>query len=701
MVPQRSSLPTTPIRLTWTLLIVWWLGPGLGNALVPAQPMTFETAKPGGFANLETGVGVWTTVSGNASIQEGFGKDRSGCLHLSGDETVVELDYVDSPTGEQELSFLSERWTSQQPFRFRVEQLVGEQWKAIYNGDSLTRVGRTLLSSVRLKLLKSDQNRLRFLVTSPPAKGVLIDEVNVSPVRPQIVTGAEVVPVILPALIGAKSSALLKLNIKTTGSLTPISLAQISGSLTPETNLDALSSIQLHATVGETEFHAAGMLGDPIDPAKAFSITANQPLSEGDNFFWIACTLNDRADLDRTIGAVCESLSFSDGSEIRVDSAASRQRLGVSLRAGGDQGVHTYRIPGLATTKRGTLIAVYDVRYRGGGDLPGDIDVGMSRSTDGGRSWQPMQIIMDLGDDPAMRYDGVGDPSILVDSVTGTIWCSGLWSHGNRGWHGSGPGITPAETGQFMLVRSDDDGVTWSDPINITEQIKRPEWCLLLQGPGKGITMHDGTLVFPAQYQDSLNADNRTANRLPRSSIVFSRDSGKTWSSGGGAYDDTTEAQVIELADGQLMLNCRYNRESKRVVMMTNDLGKTWTQHASHRSALIEPGACMASLINVARELETMDSETVDSESVENPNLLLFSNPNSTSGRNRMTIKASRDGGLTWPEEHRLLVDEQPSAGYSCLSMIDDETVGILYEGSQADMTFQRIKLSDILDTRR
>ncbi len=340
--------------------------------------------------------------------------------------------------------------------------------------------------------------------------------------------------------------------------------------------------------------------------------------------------------------------------------------------------MNTYRIPGLATTNRGTLIAVYDVRHRNGGDLPGDIDVGMSRSVDGGRSWEPMRILMDMGNDPRHRYDGVGDPAILVDRVSGTLWVAGLWSHGNRGWHGSGPGLTPDETGQIVLVRSDDDGATWSKPINITSQIKKDAWCLMLQGPGKGITMRDGTLVFAAQFQDALDK-----KRLPYSTIIYSRDHGQTWQAGTGAHEDTTEAQVVELDPGVLMLNCRYNRAPSRVVMTTRDLGKTWQEHPTSKQALIEPGACMASLIDVGRETHRESQ------------WLLFSNPNSTTARHRITIKASPDRGSTWPLNHQLLLDEGLGAGYSCMSMIDDQTIGIVYEGSQAHLTFQRIPLSE------
>ena len=353
--------------------------------------------------------------------------------------------------------------------------------------------------------------------------------------------------------------------------------------------------------------------------------------------------------------------------------------MGIALRQAGDDGAHAYRIPGLVTTNTGVLIAVYDVRYKGWGDLPGHIDVGMSRSRDGGRTWEPMKIIMDMGDDPSWRFDGVGDPSVLVDRGTNTVWVAATWSHGNRSWRGSGPGLEPHETGQLMLVRSDDDGKTWTGPKNITKQIKNPRWCFVLQGPGRGITMRDGTLVFPAQYQDPPEK-----GRLPHSTILYSKDHGTTWQIGTGAFDDTTESAVVELPDGALMLNCRYNRQGYRVVAITRDLGKTWKEHPASRKALREPGACMASLITCSAPGEPHP-------------WLVFSNPDAARGpRRRITIKLSKDLGRTWPEHHQLLLDEGKSAGYSCLTVIDDKTLGILYEGSGAHMTFQRIPIADV-----
>ncbi|MBT4816684.1 MAG: hypothetical protein HN742_12930 [Lentisphaerae bacterium] len=285
-------------------------------------------------------------------------------------------------------------------------------------------------------------------------------------------------------------------------------------------------------------------------------------------------------------------------------------------------------------------------------------------------------------EDPEWQYDGIGDPAVLVDRVANTIWVAATWSHGNRSWNGSQPGLAPEETGQLMLVSSKDDGRTWSEPINITSQIKDPAWCFLLQGPGRGITMGNGTMVFPAQYQDPPDR-----KRLPHSTIIYSRDHGKTWEIGTGAFDDTTESAVAELPDGSLMLSCRYNRQNRRVVAITHDLGKTWTEHPTSRLSVPEPGACQASLLSVNRELR----KDVGC-------WLLMSNPNvGDRPRRSMTIKASYDDGMTWPQSQQVLLDEGASAGYSALSMIDDKTVGILYEGSLSHLTFQRVPLADLL----
>jgi sialidase-1 len=656
---------------------------------------SFESNTAGPFAvatQAKTNVGIWGSSKGMVQIDNKHAKSGSQCLQIAGDNSSVVLNIAEGIETDGELSFWAERWTARAPFQFRIEKKSAGEWTEVFNGDEEVRVGRAFLSHIKIPLNDSGISQLRFTVTSPPETGILIDDLKIAPARPQEITGIEVVPFALPALSGTDSSALVKLRVTTEGTLDPISIRKIKASIVGTSSDLSIKEFRPFFSGNESNFRWNQPFAGPRTPRQGstYVFTGEQTLLEGENYLWLGCQLKPTTDLniDETISGSIDSITFSNGETKLIESEPSVQRMGVAIRNRGDDGVHTYRIPGLATTNSGTLIGVYDIRHDSGGDLPGNIDVGMSRSTDGGRNWEPMKVIMDMGDDPKWRGDGIGDPSVLVDRKTGTIWVSATWSHGNRSWVGSGPGLEPQETGQWILVKSDDDGVTWSKPINITKQVKNPEWSFLLQGPGKGITMSDGTIVFPAQYQDPPNA-----NRLPHSTFIYSRDHGATWEIATGAWDDTTESQIVELADGKLMLNCRNNRASKRAIMTTNDMGATWKEHSTHVKDLIEPGSCMASLINVGRELAWRNIK-----SDYHNDFLLFSNPDSLRGRNHMTIKASLDSGATWSADQQLLLDEQGGAGYSCLTMIDSETVGILYEGSQAHMTFQRIKIKDILN---
>ncbi|MBE0673828.1 MAG: exo-alpha-sialidase [Bacteroidales bacterium] len=435
------------------------------------------------------------------------------------------------------------------------------------------------------------------------------------------------------------------------------------------------------------------------NPSGNTVLTGNISIGAGKHIFILDFSAEPDADLSGTLGIESVTLSFSDGSKASNTAAATDPliRFGKILRAAGQDGVDTYRIPGLVTTNARTLIAVYDNRYNNSKDLQEDIDIGMSRSTDGGQTWEAMKVIMDMGEYGGLgqQLNGIGDPSILYDHVTNTLWVAALWMSGSAPdkmlWWASQPGMTPQETGQFILVKSTDDGVSWSQPVNITEQIKDPSWQLLLQGPGRGITLGDGTLVFPAQFKKDIGVKALDGGQYTcHSTIVYSKDGGNSWHIGTGAKPNTTEAQVVELTDGSLMLNMRddRNRTDKstangRAVAITRDLGQTWTVHPSSNSALPEPN-CMASLINV--------NLTVDGAK---KNVLFFSNPNDKSSRIKMTIKTSMDEGITWPEDGWIELYNPSCYGYSCMTMVDEATVGILYEGTK-ELFFQKVRVRDL-----
>ena len=438
-----------------------------------------------------------------------------------------------------------------------------------------------------------------------------------------------------------------------------------------------IQKIDLYLTTSDA-FSTSSLLTTYSPASTAFDIPVTLNMNGGDGkFVWFSIVLKNDAGINDNVELICGKLVDEAGKEISVNQGSNAfiKRTGVAVRKAGEDAVNTYRIPGIIQTDRGTLIAVYDNRYTGSGDLPGNIDVGMSRSIDSGKTWQPMRVIMDMG--APHDNNGVGDPAILFDPVAKKIFVAALWSKGNRSIAGSLPGLSPDTTGQFVLVSSADDGLTWTAPYTITPQVKNPAWYLFFNGPGSGIAMQDGKLVFAAQYWNEA--------RVPYSTIIYSNDNGTSWTGKIlGPKSNTTESQVVETTPGTLMLNMRDNRGSFRSVATTTNMGTSWTEHPTSYSALPDP-VCMASLIKAKVNVNGIMKD-----------VLFFSNPNTSSGRYNITIKASLDLGQTWLPINQLLIDERQCYGYSCLTKIDDNTIGILYEGTK-ELYFVKVPVSSII----
>ena len=412
-------------------------------------------------------------------------------------------------------------------------------------------------------------------------------------------------------------------------------------------------------------------------------LKASQPLFPGVNYFWVSLQLSRKATLADKIQLRLTAARADSPVTVKMCSEGGIvHRTSVGVRHSGDDGVHSYRIPGLVTSVKGTLLATYDIRYNSSRDLQDHIDVGVSRSTDGGRTWSKMSRAISMGEwgGLPLAQNGCGDAAILSDDTSGRLWIASIWAHGmghQASWWSTTPGMTPQETAQLVMVYSDDDGKTWSTPRSVSHQMKNPAWAFFFNGPGRGITMADSTLVFASQYTDYDNG------RTPHAGIIYSKDHGETWTVSAPAKEHCTESQVAQLPDGSLMLNMRDNHGGSRSVAVTHDMGRTWEEHPSSRSALREP-VCMASLISVPAAQNSLGRD-----------ILLFSNPDSDQHRHRITIKASLDGGLTW--NSGIMLDEDGSWGYSCLTMVDPSTVGILYESSVANITFQTVPLEEVV----
>jgi sialidase-1 len=341
-------------------------------------------------------------------------------------------------------------------------------------------------------------------------------------------------------------------------------------------------------------------------------------------------------------------------------------------------GYHTYRIPSLIVTTRGTLLAFAEGR-KGGSSDAGDIDLLLRRSTDQGRSWLAPQTIWNEGPNTC------GNPCPVLDRDTGAIWLLLTW---NRGDDPEADIIAQRskDTRRIFVTSSTDDGATWSSPREITRAVKLTNWTWYATGPGAGIQMahgpHRGRLVIPCDHIEA-------GTQLYFSHVIYSDDSGKTWKLGGSTpHDRVNECEVVELAGGRLLLNMRNydSAQGTRQQAVSDDGGLTWHSQR-HVPELIEP-ICQASI----RRFSWPNADR--------PGILLFSNP-ASNRRERLTLRASFDDGQTWPASR--LLDPRPSA-YSCLAMLPDGSIGILYEAGERspyeNLVFATMPLDWITENR-
>lgn len=335
----------------------------------------------------------------------------------------------------------------------------------------------------------------------------------------------------------------------------------------------------------------------------------------------------------------------------------------VEVFSAGQDGYHTYRIPAIVRTGKGTLLAFCEGRKNNGRDW-GDIDLLVKRSTDGGRTWSKQITIADLG------TDTVGNPAPVIDRRTNTIWLLLTRNPGDVPEKRIAAGITSV-TRTVWVTHSKDDGRSWAAPVDITAAVKPPDWSWYATGPGNGIQLRTGRMVIACDH-------NRGDATRRYSHVIYSDDSGKTWEPGGSAGPDCNESAVVELPDSSLMLNMRsYAGKNRRAVSISRDGGLTWSEPVLDE-ALIEP-VCQASLIRFGKG---------------NRSLLLFSNP-ADMKRVNMTVRLSRDQGKTWAASKT--IHAGPSA-YSNLVELDGKTVGLLYERGDAGpyecITFARFPLA-------
>ena len=329
----------------------------------------------------------------------------------------------------------------------------------------------------------------------------------------------------------------------------------------------------------------------------------------------------------------------------------------VDVFVGGQDGYPAYRIPSLVATKRGTLLAFAEARATLRDHAENDIV--LKRSTDHGRTWGRLQLIDEDG------TNALNNPTAVVVRETGRVLL--MYQYYAKGFdeHKAEPGYDGPRVCRTFLTYSDDEGATWSEPREVTRQVKRPTVATsTATGPGIGIQLargkHAGRILMP------FNQGPYGAWKVYG---AFSDDQGETWRHGDTAPEGTkgfaNEVQFVELSDGSVMLSARNQGGDKfRKISTSSDGGATWS--ATQDDPLLVEPACQASLLRHP-----------NNNSDPSKDVFLFSNPGTQSARTNGTIRLSRDEGKTWPVA-RLF--PPGSFAYSCLTSLPDGSVGCVFE---------------------
>jgi len=347
-------------------------------------------------------------------------------------------------------------------------------------------------------------------------------------------------------------------------------------------------------------------------------------------------------------------------------------------------GYGLYRIPGIVVTKAGTVLAYAEAREAGRGDW-NTIDIVLRRSTDGGRTFSPFRKIAAIdgpyAKNPVALAQGLANSSAIT--YNNPVAIADMRS-------GAVHFLFCYEYMRAFYMRSDDDGQTFSKPVEITGAFEplraKYPWKVLATGPGHGIQTRRARLIVPVWISTGTGGH---AHRPSVNATIFSDDNGRTWRAGEIAIPDTpdtiipNETAAVETSDGRVLLNARSeSKHHRRLLTYSKDGATGWSAAVAH-DQLWEP-ICFGSMVALPGK----------------PGAILFSNPHNLDraagaaepgkrrDRRNLAIKLSHDDGKTWP---RSKVVDAGVAGYSDLAAGPDGTIYCLYErggvGNQSTQT--------------
>lgn len=247
----------------------------------------------------------------------------------------------------------------------------------------------------------------------------------------------------------------------------------------------------------------------------------------------------------------------------------------------------------------------------------------------------------------------------------------------------------PLSTSYLYLLYSDDDGKTWSAPIDLNAQVKPNDVGFFGVCPGRGLQVQNGTyagrLLFCAYTLDPESGEQRFMT-------IFSDDGGSTWQAGEfvaltDEIRSMSETQLIELPDGSLQAYSRTTNGFVSIAFST-DGGATWQDPQLVEDLPLTSGSgCQVSVINCSQKIDEKD-------------VVLLSAPAGDSRTNGYIYvglveqngdTASYSVNWTYKKE---ITDADTYFAYSCLTELPGGNIALLYEQSNTPQSVDTVVFS-------
>ncbi len=458
---------------------------------------------------------------------------------------------------------------------------------------------------------------------------------------------------------GNDNEEILKVKLLTSGS-NEATINNIKLKMTGTTDINDVEEIKIYTTKKNAKFDprnptgkGAILLGTATPSNNEVTVSTTEKLYSGTNYLWITYKIKETAKEGNNVDAELVSITTENGIYVVNNGNPSGNRqilLGRKLLfSPSDYNSKNYRIPAICTAKDGSLVTITDKRKNNSSDLPQDIDLVCKRSTDGGKTWsEPVTVAQGKG-----YGKGFGDACLIV-AKSGKIVALFV---GGRQFQGS----TASDPIKSYMSTSDDNGVTWTEPVNLTDQLLgskcpdplRSKWNGSFFGSGHGLCTKSGRLMAVMTVKPQSGSY--------QNYVIYSDDEGTTWKVSKKAIDGGDEAKVVELNNGDILMSSR--TQGNRLWAKSTDGGITWGSKKSWSQ--ISGNACDADIIRYTSIREGYDK-----------NRMLHTLPNA-GDRRKVSMWVSYNEGKTWPYKKVLC---KGTSAYSSVTILDDGTIGVYLE---------------------